>query len=220
MNMSEGNFYTPNEAKELYEEIVPAYQAAFAGEPWYEVSKCSDIELRCDGGLSPLQVGALCGSCSSCPAEQAYPPNEVTARFDALADSRPTSWYVERGDAGITLAAVAWSANPETIATEKYPDVPEMRDWLKENLGDREVIWLDEVFANRTIKAKGNLRNFGKMVIGFSDIVGPSCVGYRTIAKQMLLAPHRDFGVVANIRNRILEVPDRRDFVTINLGEK
>jgi len=217
--MSERNFYSPTEAKELYGEIVPTYQAAFAGEPWYEVSKCPDVEKRCDGNLSPLQVGSPCGTCGMCPTEQAYLDEELTARFDTLASSRSTSWYIEREDSITTLAAVAWTASVETIATEKYPDVPEMKDWLEEKLGDREVIWLDEVFANRAIKPKGNLINFGKMVLGFSDILGPSRVLYRTIAPQMVIAPQRNFGIKANTRKRILEVPDRRDFVAINLGE-
>lgn len=217
--MSEGKFYTPDEAKALYDEIVPAYQAAFASNPWYEVSKCPDIAIQCEGGLSPLQQGTLCSTCGLCPTKQAYPANEVTARFDEFATTRPTSWYVERGDSGTTLAAVAWSASPETIATEKYSDVPEMKDWLKDNLGNREIIWLDEVFANRNIKTKGNLRNFGQMVIGFSEILGLTRVGYRTIAPQMLIAPQRDFNAMTNIRKRVIEVPDRRDFVTINLGQ-
>ena len=33
-------FAAPDEAREKYDAIIPAYQAAFAAEPWYEVRKC------------------------------------------------------------------------------------------------------------------------------------------------------------------------------------
>lgn len=218
--MSEGNFYTPEGVWPLYAQIIPAYQAAFAGEPWYEVSKCADQMSRCAGGLSPLQIGALCIRCDKTPSRAAYEQRELEDRFDALGSSRPTSWYIEQNEAGVTLAAVAWSATPATIAKEKYADVPEMSDWLGRMFGKDEIILLDEVYANRALKPKGNLSNFGGMVTGFAARLDRSVIAYRTITPQMKRAPKQAFGDLAIIRQREIDVPDRRDFVVINLAKE
>jgi hypothetical protein len=218
--MSECNFYTPDEVKSLYGDIVPAYQAAFAGEPWYEVSKCADQLQRCVGGLSSLAVGASCELCGGCPDLPAYEADELVKRFDGLAASRPTTWYVEQNGKGATLAAIAWKANAEVIANEKYSDAPEMAKWLNAELGSDEVIWLDEVFANKDLKPRGNLQNFGKFVTGLAEMLGSQTVAYRTIEPRMIAVPSRDFGQAANIFTRQRNVPDRRDFVVINLGKE
>lgn len=218
--MSESNFYTPDEVKPLYGEIVPAYQVAFAGEPWYEVSKCADQLRRCVGGLSSLAVGVSCKLCGSCPALPAYEADELVNRFNDLATSRPTTWYVEQNDQGVTLAAIAWKANSAVIAGEKYSDAPQMTEWLDEELGSDDVMWLDEVFANKNLKPKGNLQNFGKFVTGMAEMIGLQTVAYRTIEPRMIAVPSRDFGRAASIFTRQQDVPDRRDFVVINLGKE
>ena len=218
--MSGSNFYTTDEVKPLYGEIVPAYQAAFAGEPWYEVSKCADQLQRCVGGLSSLAVGASCELCGGCPALPAYEADGLVNRFNNLATSRPTTWYVEQNGQGVTLAAIAWKANPAVIAGEKYSDAPQMAEWLNEELGVDEVMWLDEVFANKDLKPRGNLQNFGKFVTGMAEMLGSQTVAYRTIEPRMIAVPSRDFGRAASIFARQQSVPDRRDFVVINLGEE
>lgn len=218
--MSESNFYTPDEVKPLYGEIVPAYQSAFAGEPWYEVSKCADELQRCVGGLSSLAVGASCELCGSCLALPAYEADELVNRFNKLATSRSTTWYVEQNGQGVTLAAIAWKANSAIIADEKYSDATEMAEWLKKELGMEEVMWLDEVFANKDLKPRGNLQNFGKFVSGMAEMLGSQTVAYRTIEPRMIAVPSRDFGRAASIFSRQQSVPDRRDFVAINLGKE
>lgn len=214
------NFYTPEEIKPLYGEIVPAYQIAFAGSPWNEVSKCADESLRCIGGLSALAVGSLCDTCGLCPARPAYEADELIGRFDELGSSRPTAWYTERNDLGLTMAAVAWRALPSEIASEKYSDVSEMSDWIVDKLGDEPVMWLDEVFANRKLKSRGNLQNFGEFVLGLGSLLGCENVAYRTIEPRMTTVAKRDFGNNAVVMGRELDVPDRRDFVTINISKE
>lgn len=232
--MSKCNFYTPEEVKPLYGEIVPAYQAAFAGEPWYEVSKCAGQLQRCVGGLSSLAIGTACELCGNCPNRPAYEADELVERFEALAASRPTAWYAEQNDDGLTLAAIAWKASPSVIAKEKYADVPEMKDWLNGNLStptqramrrigispkEPQVMWLDEVFANKQIKPEGNLQNFGKFVVGLAEMLDTELVAYRTIEPRMTAVPKRDFGIDATVLQRNEGVPDRRDFVTIDTME-
>lgn len=48
-------FAAPDEAREKYDAIIPAYQAAFAAEPWYEVSKCGG----CSSGYSRQYMSSL-----------------------------------------------------------------------------------------------------------------------------------------------------------------
>jgi hypothetical protein len=218
--MSECNFYTPEEVRPLYGEIVPAYQAAFSGEPWYEVSKCADQLKRCVGGLSSLAIGTTCELCGNRLTQPAYEAGELTERFDTLANSRPTAWYTEINSDGLTLAAIAWKATPSVIAEEKYPDVPVMERWLEANPGDNEIIWLDEVFANKNLKPQGNLQNFGKFVTGLAGMLEAQTVAYRTKEPRMLTAAKRDFKQVATIFNRKTDVPDRRDFIIIRLDKE
>ena len=218
--MSNNNFYTPETVRPLYGELVPAYQEAFAVPPWNEVSKCVDEQARCDGGLSAIAIGSLCNTCGLCPTRPAYEADELTERFDALGMSRPTAWYAEQNEFGLTMGAVAWKALPIAIATEKYADVPEMSDWIVDRLGNERVVWLDEVFANRQLKSRGNLQNFGRFVAGLATMLDCENVAYRTIEPRMTAVPKRDFGEKAIVLTRKLDVPDRRDFVMINAAQE
>jgi hypothetical protein len=214
--VSNNNFYTPEAVRPLYSEIVPAYQEAFAVPPWNEVSKCVDEQVRCDGGLSATAIGKICNMCGLCPTRPAYEANELTERFGALGLSRPTAWYAEQNDLGLTMAAVAWKASPLDIATEKYADVPEMADWMVDRLGEEPVMWLDEVFANRQLKSRGNLQNFGRFVAGLATMLDCNTTAYRTIEPRMTAVPKRDFGDSASVLAKRIGVPDRRDFVIIS----
>lgn len=218
--MSNNNFYTPDTVRPLYREIVPAYQEAFAVPPWNEVSKCVDEQVRCNGGLSAIELGSQCDTCGLRPTRPAYEEAELSERFDSIGLSRPTAWYTERNDMGLTMAAMAWRALPSEIAIDKYSDVPEMSDWMLGKLGNKPVMWLDEVFANRRFKSRGNLQNFGRFVVGLANILDCGDVAYRTIEPRMTAVPRRDFGDNAVVLTRRIDVPDRRDFVLIkNLEE-
>lgn len=214
--MSNNNFYTPETVRPLYGEIVPAYQEAFAVAPWNEVSKCVDEQARCEGGLSATAIGKICNMCGLRPTQLAYEADELITRFDGLGLSRPTAWYVEQNDLGLTMAAVAWKALPSDITAEKYADVPAMANWIVDKCGDEPMMWLDEVFANRQLKPKGNLQNFGRFVTGLAIMLDCDNVAYRTIEPRMTAVPKRDFGDDAVVLSRGISVPDRRDFVTIS----
>lgn len=226
------NFYTPDGVKPLFGEIVPAYQTAFADDPWYEVSKCADEskKQRCVGGLSTLAIGSLCDTCGLCPSRPAYETNELVERFNTVATLRPTAWYIEQNREGLTMAAVAWRATSSVIAEEKYCSEAEVSDWLNRVLGNDEIMWLDEVFANKALKQRGNLQNFGSFVKGFANRLNANVVAYRTISPQMVGAARRDFSNNAQIfagqrdHTKVSNidiagiVPDRRDFIIINVG--
>lgn len=218
----EKNFYKPEEIKEFYDDVVPVYQTAFAGDPWFEVTKCADEASvkKCVGGFSNLSIGATCEICGNCITRFAYEREELVDKFESIAKTRPTVWYMEKDISGVTLLALAWSEIPCRIVRERYSDVPEMASWMAEKLGNAPIIWLDEVFANRTKKPQGNLQNFREMCTGLTKQLQLDTVAYRTIASQMIAAPARDFGEYATIYKRDSEVPDRRDFVVIDFKGK
>lgn len=213
-------FVAPDEARDKYDVIIPAYQAAFAAEPWYEVSKCGG----CSSGYSRQNPGDICQACGSTTGDEAYTEQELAERFDAIGETRPTCWYIEETPAGLALAAVAWTADSVQIAAEKYPGSLEMAAWLKQKYvpnaaSDSEILWLDEVFANRRISRRNNLVNFRPMVRGFSDRLDQTNVAYRTIAPAMTRAAMRDFGDDATIDKAKSDVPDWRNFVSIDLSQ-
>jgi len=209
-------FLNTSEIKPAYPEIVTAYQKAFSGWPWYEVSKCEDPKRRCVGGFCKLAIGEFCKDCNSIIKKPAYESDELVERFESIAASRPTSWYTESNEAGVTLAAIAWEEKTSTIFNEKYADNPNMNSWLESTFSDRKIIWLDEVFANTDLKPTGNLRNFGKMCTGFMESLNNPILAFRTINPSMTRAAERDFGDSAMVFKRQTdELPDRRDFVII-----
>ncbi|QQS22155.1 hypothetical protein IPM09_01265 [Candidatus Saccharibacteria bacterium] len=227
--MKTGKIIAPKEARIRYDEIIPTYQAAFAGEPWYEVSKCTG----CITGFSAQEPGTNCDSCGGMTEGPAYSDQELRERFDMLAETRPTYWYVEQDEQGrMTLAALAWKATVGMIAKEKYTDIPEMADWLKKKyqlskgirssttkLSDKpSIVWIDEVFANRSISPSRNLDNFREMVGGLASRLDEyDNVAYRTIAPAMVRVALRDFDS-ARVSVMCEDVPDRRNFVAISLA--
>lgn len=209
--MSElGKFYKEGEMQ--LSKIVPAYQEAFRGWPWYEVSKCVDSNptQRCIGGLSSTALKEMCTTCNNRPNQPAYDSDELVERFQMLEATRPTRWYVESVNDDPALVALAWSAAPEDIAREKYGDVPEMQDWLVDTLGNEPIIWLDEVFADKAVRPAGNLTNFRYLCKGFMSALNNAQLAYRTVSPAMIRAAEKNFDV-APIDN----VPDRRSFLTI-----
>jgi len=212
--MNKYAFYSGEQVRPLYGLLVPAYQRAFAGWPWREVSKCVDVKQRCVGGMSRLAVGRYCQTCEACTVRPAYESEDLRDRFDRLATLRPVNWFVEGNGQGLNLFAMAWRATPARIGEEKYSDVPEMKYWLEDSLGDEPIVWLDEVFADKQVQATGNLRNFKPLCEGFLRRLGGSTLAYRTITPQMVAAARSNFGVTpAN------GVPDYRSFIKVDQPE-
>ena len=75
------HFITPKEARLHYGEIIPAYQKAFAGDPWFEVSKCAG----CESGFSAQSPGTVCESCGHKTGEEAYTTEELVDLLITLA---------------------------------------------------------------------------------------------------------------------------------------
>lgn len=208
----------PGEIRKYYSEITNAYQIAFAGPPWYEVSKCVDAEQQCEGGFSDQEVGDFCTKCQLCTQEPAYVGSDLVSRFDEIGESRPSRWYLEFCEEKVALAGLAWRASVGQIIDEKYDDRSDIRAWLINQLPfDQDVIWLDEVFANKSIRPDRNLDNFVEMARTFMKELALPQLAYRTINPQMLSGAKR-FGSNVRIFSREKDLPDRRDFVIITEG--
>lgn len=215
-----GKIYKPEDFKRFYEKVTPVYQVAFAGEPWFEVSKCEDQNdvKRCVGGISSRRAGERCEKCGNCLSKPAYESEELAGRFDRVVNSRRAAWYMEENGRGAALVAFAWRAEPAIVLGEKYSDVSEMGEWMRQRFGDEPVMWLDEVFADRLNTPNGNLYNFGRMCRELAGRLNAGKIAYRTIATPMIKAAEKAFPSEAEIYTRNREVPDRRDFVIINAG--
>jgi hypothetical protein len=200
-------------------ELIPIYQRAFAGEPWFEVSKCpsADQDMRCEGQFSALAIGDSCSTCNLEIVEHAYTSEELTEKFQLLADTRPMRWYTEENEQGnIALAAFVTLATASSIYKEKY-NLSNVREWLDEHLGDRDVAWLDEVFADKGVRQYGNLKNFGKMIVSLANELGVDLVAYRTINERMIAAANRDLLEQTRVFEPKKDIPDHRYFVIIDL---
>lgn len=214
--MESNNFYTPNEVD--YDKIVPVYQEAFRGWPWYEESKCADQERlqRCEGGLSRLALGQTCGTCLNTVSLLAYEPAELIDRFTDIAATRPTWWYQEDIEQQTAVAALAWPTDAARLAQEKYADVGVMNEWMRRQLGEDEFVWLDEIFADKRVRASGNLQNFKAIAEGFMDAFDRDTMAFRTINPALVRAAERDFDASVSVsRQQLSQVPDRRDFVIL-----
>lgn len=224
--MSKLNFYSPEEVKPLYGEIVPMYQEAFKVEPWNSATKCVDIQspLRCKDGYSPLEAGELCGTCGMCPMRPAFGYDELTSTFNNLAETRPTTWYLERSGGQLAVAMLAWKAVSETITSEKYKNVPEMKDWVQGKIGAEPIGWLDEVFADRFVRSEGNLDNFVESCTGMASRLDVGKLAFRTVEPKMLSSAKRFGETKTQIfypKSEVVtrRVPDWRNFVIIDVED-
>lgn len=193
-------------------DIAAAYKIAFAGDPWYERTKCVDAKQRCPGGLSPVNIGEECGRCGLAMLQDAYDEAELIGRWREVGQARPAAWYLEVVEGQVALAGFFWRANASLLAREKYPDVPAMEPWLEQRFGTQPFIWLDEMFANKAVRGRANLERFGTVVNTAEDIFGLDRIAYRTITPQMKRAAQK---IGTTPLQAFVEVPDRRDFIDI-----
>lgn len=203
------------------DEIIPIYQSAFAGDPWFEVSRCPATQEinSCEGGISSLSIGEFCTKCALIPSEVAYPPDELRDKFVRLNQQYPMTWYIEENESNqIALAAFATLLDSKIIFQEKYSSSPDMLSWLTKMYGNGKFAWLDEVFADKQVRPSGNLRYFKDMIVGLGSSLDTDMVAYRTINQRMLHAAERDFGDKAKIYEPKIDVPDHRYFVEISIS--
>ncbi|MNR44388.1 hypothetical protein D3C85_1631230 [compost metagenome] len=95
-----------------------------------------------------------------------------------------------------------------------------MGEWMQRQLGRDEFVWLDEIFADKRVRESGNLQNFKAIAEGFMDAFERNTMAFRTINPALVRAAERDFDPSVTVsRQRLSQVPDRRDFVIIKREE-
>jgi hypothetical protein len=213
--------FTGQEVAAHYEEIVPAYQNAFAGDPWFEVTKCvgNNASDMCIEGLSRLQLDKYCTPCGRYTKEPAYTQEELVEKFNNLSTQRETEWYLERLNGRLAMAILASKTDTRTFATKFLEsDGDRFQEWAKDTFGTVPFGWIHEVFADSSVKSRGNLVNFVEATTTIARRLGVLRIAYSTINPRMVHAGQR-FGEQAKIYTGNITASNRRTFVVIDFNE-
>ncbi|MEK7530329.1 MAG: hypothetical protein AAB573_00500 [Patescibacteria group bacterium] len=182
-------------------KLVPAYKQAFAGEPWFEVSRCPACEA-----FTRLEPRGRCPMCGGALVD-AYSNQEVSEMLRDIFQSRRATLYVETGTGGnVLVAAIAYPWNKTSMYIKKYQskgrDSDELRRVLKEKVPER-FVWLDEIFADRALRTSGNLRDFERIMRDALRGKKTGTIVFRTISPQLKEKAKRVFS-----QTEIYDVPD------------
>lgn len=185
----------------LLPELVPVYQKAFAGEPWYEISKCPG----CPRGYSAERPGEACTGCGTRLTEEAYPADALLKDLRERVRANPSFVYAETLGREPVLGAIAYRMSPEKIYAQKYQG-RESREAAEIFAAlPKSLVWLDEIFADRDRRPSGNLWNLKTMCDRMVQSLGPTVIAFRTINMRLVAKAQRVFGTNCAVR----EVHDR-----------
>jgi hypothetical protein len=214
-----------NELEQIGFELAEAYKESFAGEPWFERSKC--LNQECEENYSDLKPGCECDKCRQALTD-AYNSEELISSWTQILEQGGLI-EVDLCDDQIPIrATISRPTNPNELFRRKYDNVPIMRAWIGANLPN-EFVWVEDTFANRRIKPAGNLRNRGQTLKTIQTRYDGLQVVTRTISAQIISATFRDrpddtklyFGTqrieLKKDKNicAVGEVPDRRSLLVI-----
>ena len=182
-------------------KLVPTYKRAFAGEPWFEVSRCP----ACDS-FTRLSPGDRCPTCRTKLVE-AYSNQEVSEMLSAIFQNRRATLYVETDARGnVLVAAIAYTWTKALIYEKKYRvkgrDSDELRRVLAEKVPE-QFTWIDEIFADRALRESGNLREFERIIKDMLRGKKSGTIVFRTISPQLKEKAKRVFP-----QTEIYDVPD------------
>ncbi|MEI7631964.1 MAG: hypothetical protein WCJ60_01430 [bacterium] len=205
------------------DELTDIYQYAFAQAPWNEVGKCAKNEKTptCPDGFSALQVGSFCTACELIVEQPAYSDEELRKKFTKPEDAEHhTVWYLEETGAGkISLAVLARITTAQGLRNIAFENNKPMQEWIssKYNNPGQSVVWIEDIFADTSIRESGNLKNFGDMCRQIATGSGESSeIAIRTLNPKVVSAAKRDFGTKCKIYDPVFnEVPDRGRFIKI-----
>lgn len=217
-----GGMYAPSAIEDM-EGMAELYQAAFAELPWKERSLCpvGGDTRTCPTQFSPIEVGTECGDCHQTPTEEAYPTEDLLAKFAGGPEGTNTLWYLEKTPQGATvLATLARTTTIGGLMQFGFGDNPEMQAWLSARYSDPEekVVWIEDVFADTRIRPRGNLRNFGEICTKLAVGTDAEKVMFQTVNPRLIRATQRDFEDRTEIADPSFEeVPGTKKFVTVHL---
>lgn len=212
------------------DELANVYKVAFAGEPWYEASKC--IDSGCSVKFSAKTPGCTCELCGSTLTE-AYVSDELIANWQAMLENDDALFEVAFEDSLAQRVTIARPTNRTELMSRKYDDVPAMKQWLETRFGD-EFVWIEDTFANRSRKETGNLATRGETLSRIAAYYAGLPILTRTLSTAIVASTLRDVGeasmayigsegVGRSVVNQIFDnpgyelptVPDRRTLIAI-----
>jgi hypothetical protein len=209
---------------DLSQPLAEAYQAAFAGDPWYEASRCTND--ACDEGFTACVPGDGCAACGQ-PLEQAYKTDELAAGWRQVIANEDGLMEVGFLNGDPVRATIVRPTTPRELYERKYADMPAMGDWTQANL-NRDLVWIEDTFANREKSPSGNMKGRGQTLAAIALRYNGLAIATRTLAPAIIAPTLRDAGqntdmfvgtegVGARMLNarRISTVPDRRTLLTV-----
>lgn len=207
--------------------LTDVYKAAFAGEPWYEASRCMTDD--CPVGFCSDAPGTPCAGCVN-ELVEAYDAEELAAAWRRMItdeDAMMEIGYMGGEPVRVTLAR---PTTPAELYARKYADVPVMKRWTSENL-DRELVWIEDTFADRRRQPRGNLKDRGQTLGNIALRYGGLAIVTRTLAPQIIAATLRDAAENTDLfigtegvgsampgARSVGNVPDRRTLLSVKLG--
>lgn len=169
-------------------ELAKTYKVAFAGDPWYEVSRCN--EAGCEVCFTDLDAGCTCLQCGS-ELGPAYDSDELVNQWrDILQNDRGMIEVAFEGNYP-QRATIARPTNPEELFARKYAEVPAMLPALRSILPN-EFVWIEDTFANRDRQQAGNLKDRGKTLDRIADFYDGQTIATRTLANAIVRSTLRD----------------------------
>jgi hypothetical protein len=196
---NEGELTADLERKQqLVKELVPVYQKAFAGPPWFEVSKC----LTCPTGFSASPAGDFCEACSArgvrtLLTSPAYPPDELYAALLERVRSPDSTVYIERTVDGKPVLSAIFKVAEEQDIVSNYAGRTDP-DIVKSIIPGR-VLWLDEIFADLDARPNGNLKNLQEIIEKSAQQTGDRTIAFRTINENLIKKMQNIYGPRATI---------------------
>lgn len=217
-----------NEFGPLAPDLAGVYQVAFAGPPWNERSRCPQDD--CEAGFSGCETGKLCKICGS-KLVNAYDKEELVNEWRNMIMGDQALFMITLLEGQPTCATLARPTTPAELFRRKYQDVPAMRGWLEGNMPPK-FIWIEDTFADRGKRPRGNLKNRGEIINLINETYGNNVIATRTLAIEVIAATIRDkadftslfigaggigteFARQANLSG---QVPDRRTFIRVERG--
>ncbi len=214
--------YSPLAIKDKLDELTGLYKNAFSAPPWKERSICpiGGNTQTCPSIYSPIEVGVLCEDCGQTPAQDAYEPESLHKKFTEETANSQLLWWLEKTPNGdIVMASLARISTISGLISDVLNEEPEIQSWMQQTHSntDEKVVWIQDIFADTSIRPKGNLRNFGAMCIRLAGN-SSDLVMFRTINPKLISATQRNFSGAATIADPAFDqAPGHKKIVSIHL---
>ncbi len=177
-------------------ELAQTYKVAFAGSPWFEVSRCGYSD--CQVEFTPDQPGCMCIECGQ-PLCEAYSETKLVDTWRSQIVGQGALLEVAFDGEYPQRATLVRPTNPDELWTRKYQDQPAMAPVLKGIL-PAEFAWIEDTFANRDRIPTGNLRDRGQTLDRISQFYGgDTVIATRTLAEGIVASTLRDKGSTTSV---------------------